>query len=95
LENSTFNLDDFTEEELLEIFASTWFGMDIDFRGFEFLDEEKRDADSARFAKLNGIRYSVLHKIVNRFKGTDKHDDMQAILDSAGEIMIAARGGAG
>jgi hypothetical protein len=93
LGNPTLKLDDFTAEELLEIFASTWFGMDIDFRGFEILDDEKRAADSSRFAKLNGIRYSVLHKIVNRFQGTDKHDDMQAILDSAGEIMVIARGG--
>jgi len=93
LGNPTFKLDDFTADELLEIFASTWFGMDIDFRGFEVLDDEKRDVDSERFSKLNGIRYSVLHKIVNRFKETDKHDDMQAILDSAEDIMVIARGG--
>lgn len=93
LENPTLNLDEFTEEELAEIFASIQFDIGLDFRSFEFLDEEKRNADSVRFVKLNSIRYSVLSKIANRFEGTDKHDDMQEILDSAGEIMSIARGG--
>lgn len=95
LENSTLNLDGFTEEELVEVFASVQFDMGLDFKSFKFLDEEKRNADSARFAKLNGIRYSILSKIAKRFKGTDKYDEMQELLDSAGEIMLIARGGVG
>jgi len=93
LENLTLDLDKFTEVELVEIFASTWFGMDLDFKGYKHLDEGKRQADSSSFASLNGIRYSVLSKIAKRFKGEDKYDDMQEILDSAGEIMLVVRGG--
>lgn len=93
MENITLGLDDFTETELLEIFASTWFGMDLDFKGFKLLDKAKRKDDSSRFAALNGLRYSVLFKIASKFKGTDKHDHMQEVLDSAGEIMFVARGG--
>lgn len=92
MENLTLDLDTFTEEELIEVFASTWFGMDLDFRGFKLQEEEKRKDDRSRFALLNGIRYSVLSKIANRFKETDKYDDMQGIIDSAAEIMLVARG---
>lgn len=93
MENLTLNLDEFDEMELTEVFASTWFGMDLDFKGFKLLDEVRRKEDSSRFAKLNGVRYSVLSKIATKFKGTEKHDDMQEILDSAAEIMLIARGG--
>ncbi len=92
MDNLTLDLDTFTKEELIEVFASMWFGMDLDFRGFKLQEEGKRKDDRSGFASLNGIRYSVLSKIANRFKGTDKHDDMQEILDEAGEIMIVARG---
>lgn len=95
LESLILNLDQFAEAELIEIFASTWLGMDLDFKSFSFLSEEQRDADSSRFGQLNGVRYSILSKIANRFKGTDKHADMQEILDNAGEIMLVVRGGTG
>lgn len=95
VENPILNLGQFTEVELIEIFASAWLGMDLDFKSFTFMREEQRKDDGERFAQLNGVRYSVLSKIAKRFKGTDKHADMQEILDSAGEIMLVARGGTG
>lgn len=92
MENLVLELDEFNKGELTEIFASTWFGMDLDFKGFKLLDVSGRKKDSDKFASLNGIRYSILLKIASRFKGTDKYDDMQQILDNAGEIMLVARG---
>lgn len=93
MKNLVLELGEFTEDELAEIFASTWFGMDLDFKGFQLLDAPGRKKDSNKFASLNGLRYSILSRIASRFKGTDKYDDMQQILDNAGEIMLVARGG--
>lgn len=93
MKNLVLELGEFNEDELTEIFASMWFGMDLDFKGFQLLNASDREKDSSQFASRNGLRYSILSKIASHFKGTDKYDDMQQILDSAGEIMLVARGG--
>ena len=92
MEKSTFELDKFTDIELIEIFASAQSNMDLDFESFKVLSEEVRKTDSQRFAKIKGIRYAILDKIANRFKETDIHDAIQAQVANAEEIMLVARG---
>lgn len=91
--NSGLGLDAFGEDELIEIFSAEWFGMDIDFRQFQLLDDEHRKGDIERFARLNGVRFSILSKIVGALGASAKSVEMKQKLDQAGEIMLVARGG--
>ena len=81
-----------TDAELAEVFGSLWFNMDIDFRQFGILDDEHKANDAEKFAEVNGVRYSVLSKLLKISEGDKNYEKMKEILKRAGDIMLVARG---
>lgn len=80
------------EREADAIIASVWFNMNIDYKQFSLLDVENRATDIERFASVQGVRYSILSKIIEASRGCSNYAEYEKILARARDVMVVARG---
>lgn len=83
------SLVDFSDEELVEIASLIFFGMDLDFKQFSFLQLRGPtcQSDIERFEELSRVRYSILVK-VSQAVSEERREELKALLKTADEIML-------
>jgi len=83
---------EFDEREADAIITSVWFNMNIDYKQFGLLDTKNRAEDIERFASVQGVRYSILSKVIEAARGCSNYEEYEKILARARDIMVVARG---
>lgn len=83
---------EFDEREADAIITSVWFNMNIDYKQFSLLDSKTRAEDIERFASVQGVRYSILSKVIEAARGCANYEEYEKILARARDVMVVARG---